>query len=882
MAKRGRKPGKKPDSIIVKNIIIKPNQRSTQDIGSWRTALRSAESDNPRRVKLYDLYEDILLDGTLSSAVDKRIEAVVNSGITFKNSKQEVVEEVQNLIDKSVFETIVTEILSAKFWGHSLIEMNLNTEIPAAELVSRKNVEPRKGIILKNQSDTNGMPYRTPEQAPYLLEVGRDRDLGLLLKAAQYVIYKRGGFGDWAQFAELFGMPFRTGKYDEFDEAGRIQLEEALDKAGSAAWAVIPKSTELDTVANNSNGNGEVHEKFKMACDKEILITILGQTMTTMDTSGSGYAQGKVHQEIESSKHQSDKRFVIRTLNEKLIPILEHAGYPVKDGSFYFEEEDSRSIKDKVDTAVTLRKNGTPVSDDYLYEITNIPKPDNYDALKKAQQEKQQTPGINPKQKDPKKETKQKEPKKDKEVENNSNLLKFYNTLKGFFVTAPDNKRGLNTLVNKLYAVQNSDNTVTPSWTEDILKILKDLREKTASPEDLNKQLFQSTAKKLLKAGSSALDGDLDDITYNTPDYNFLIAMRENIYNFSGAKCYQHLKALNELLLDEKGNIVPFHKFRDNAEDYRQQAMQVEGRYNELWLKSEYNNAIAQSQAAKRWKEFEEDADIFPNLEYRTAGDSNVREEHQRLKGVIRPINDSFWNKYYPPNSWGCRCRAVPTDAEPTKAEKMGIDPIFNNNVGKTGYIFPENHPYFTSNNIIKEDIKHRVTEFGKEEYVKVSKQLYGDYAKTYQQMKFDNESGGFICTEKGWSDSQELDISKQLMAMGERIVLLKPKDIDGLKNPDAILNGTLFEFKTVKGSYSSINNNIKRGKKQARHILINIVEDIDKSILVDALKSAYHSNSSEVNGIICLYKKRKAFLHKSELEKEELIDAIIQKCLFD
>ena len=70
------------------------------------------------------------------------------------------------------------------------------------------------------EEDEHGIPYADND---LIIQFGGDDDLGILLRAAPFVIYKRGGFGDWAQFVELFGMPQRIGKYSSMDEqsAGR-------------------------------------------------------------------------------------------------------------------------------------------------------------------------------------------------------------------------------------------------------------------------------------------------------------------------------------------------------------------------------------------------------------------------------------------------------------------------------------------------------------------------------------------------------------------------------------------------------------------------------------------------------------------------------------
>ena len=78
-------PGQKSkEQLVIHQIVVKAPQRKVYDVGNWRTALSSA--DNGRTKQLYDLLDDIMIDGVLSDAVQKRIDAVTNSELTFQNA----------------------------------------------------------------------------------------------------------------------------------------------------------------------------------------------------------------------------------------------------------------------------------------------------------------------------------------------------------------------------------------------------------------------------------------------------------------------------------------------------------------------------------------------------------------------------------------------------------------------------------------------------------------------------------------------------------------------------------------------------------------------------------------------------------------------------
>lgn len=73
-------------------------------------------------------------------------------------------------------------------------------------------------LILRHQTDTTGTSW---DEYPDLLFIGEPEELGMLAKAAVWVIYKRNDVADWAQFAEVFGAPIREYTYPTDDDEAR-------------------------------------------------------------------------------------------------------------------------------------------------------------------------------------------------------------------------------------------------------------------------------------------------------------------------------------------------------------------------------------------------------------------------------------------------------------------------------------------------------------------------------------------------------------------------------------------------------------------------------------------------------------------------------------
>lgn len=214
-----------------------------------------------------------------------------------------------------------------------------------------------------------------------------------------------------------------------------------------------------------------------------------------------------------------------------------------------------------------------------------------------------------------------------------------------------------------------------------------------ALPEDLYFAIAEYLKKGLYDGFGKTLAMSEDK------ELRLITELRENIYMFSAAKTYQETKMLSSLLVGDDGQIV-------SRRDFHAMGELLLGTWNKDYADSEYNTAIAQGTMGAKWLDMEERKELFPLLRYSTIGDAC--DICGPLDGFTAPMDDPAWDEIYPANHFNCRCTVLqeddsvqetPKDERDEILEKVteDMDDVFKNNCGKTGYVFSEDHPYFTS-----------------------------------------------------------------------------------------------------------------------------------------------------------------------------------------
>lgn len=312
--------------------------RDKQDIQSWLAAWLSAENHYyPRRIRLVDLYEMLLVDGHLTAIIGNRKNKVLGEPYLLRDANDNQNPTLLPLLQKSWLRDFINFSLDSIFFGHSLIEITELTdanEIGKITLIERRNVVPEQSLVLYNSHDTTGSDYTAPFYKNHYVSIQDRERLGLLLKAAPDVIYKRFSRASWSVFLERFGMPIITVQTDKTD-AEKREVSDALVEMGREGSGVFGKEDEVKT---HFPAGGDSSKNFKekvLICNSELSKLILGQTMTTDD--GSSKSQAVVHENVSEEIQEADMELIQNIINGELMPRLVAIGYPTELLNWKFE-----------------------------------------------------------------------------------------------------------------------------------------------------------------------------------------------------------------------------------------------------------------------------------------------------------------------------------------------------------------------------------------------------------------------------------------------------------------------------------------------------------------------------------------------------------------
>lgn len=323
---------------------------------------------------------------------------------------------------------------------------------------------------------------------------------------------------------------------------------------------------------------------------------------------------------------------------------------------------------------------------------------------------------------------------------------------------------------------------------------------------------------------------------------------------FSAFRVHTQARHMAELLTDENGRRLPFKEWAEKVQPYV-------NHQNRAWLRTEYDTATRRAHDEADWQRFQEDRDIYPNLEWVRTTSANPGKDHQPFWGTVLPIGDEFWTEHRPGDRWNCKCSLRQTDREPTETPRVSGQeyapaPGLSAKPG-SGEVFSEDHVYYPEDcricpfaekagrlrlliaNLSGKKRRTLATscmdcpyrkacmDEGKKEKEKkkeIVKERRAEYERlkkdeNYTDVEFDEKTGGLKATHKEHNfdtNPMRKDYEPTVQRIGyERgnKVLLEKEDHtkNGIKNVEGTWNNKPFE---IAARESATANNIREGLK--------------------------------------------------------------------
>jgi phage gp29-like protein len=250
--------------------------------------------------------------------------------------------------------------------------------VPQKKLTFVEDLAPR---LLTADGPWQGLPFPPWKTIyhRYKAKSGHDTRAGVLRVVGYMYLLKNYSLKDWAAFNEVFGMPLRLGKYDPVSTpSDREALIQAVRNLGTDAAGIISKNTEIEFVeaTNRLSGNSSPFQALADFCNREMSKAILGQTLTTDTSGGTGtYAAARVHAQVRSDLVVADAQSLAQTLREQLLrPLVGfNFGWDKPVPWFRFRFEENQDLKTLSEVYRNLANMGVPLSLEHVAERFGIP-----------------------------------------------------------------------------------------------------------------------------------------------------------------------------------------------------------------------------------------------------------------------------------------------------------------------------------------------------------------------------------------------------------------------------------------------------------------------------------------------------------------------------
>lgn len=629
----------------------------------------------------YRALKDITFVPEVEAAVIAREAAVIGDEFQIVGEDENIVDFVkENLLSVNP-RRVFRSIYEAVWYGFAVLQHPM---IKTNGRWKYELIEALPGDWFSFTSSRELVPYNDFEADPFVLDVGN------LAKEGELVQYRSSFINPYgeSQLARVFwaatwlrgDMEYRVNYITRFGDDSilastevsspqkREELRRAVAEFRASGGMIVDGTDKFEILKTEKTGTSHLFKTFYDTCTEQINKLILGHASALNSTPGKlGNDQGLsiVRQDIMAD----DKKLIEDTVNNLVAHLCMVNNFKETPAFRWVPEKEDETAKIARDEKLAAM--GFKLSEDYIRSAYGFNegdiRTDVSQTLADGNKEKEIAASFSERFKN------KKEQLHEKYFEDFDRLIeKHYKALTKPFEAL---NKGL------IKALQRAE------FWEDAFAETAELGAKAEIPFEnfaldllVSEAIGRNQVLTRLKGLQSAGFADEDAVPYfstfeearnwfvkkkvlSSEEYKKLDEeLKQYAFTVTGLAKTEHTAKILDVLTKAYDEGSSYNGFKKNLTGFREEIAGI----SETQLQLVYRQNMTSAFSEGRFKQMMQAADIFPNWEYVTVGDHRVRPAHAAMDGEVRRYDDPFWNAWYPPNGFNCRCVVEVTDKEPT------------------------------------------------------------------------------------------------------------------------------------------------------------------------------------------------------------------------
>lgn len=341
-----------------------------------------------------ELYEDLLRDSEVSSALQKRILSVIGREWDVVPASEdaadvEIADFVREVFKGFAFDDFRKVLMTGLVLGYKPAEIMWkyadDGSVVIKEIIgkaSRRFVFDLQGnprlLSLQNMIEGVAVPDRKFIIYRNVSANGSYYGDGLGKSIFWPWWFRKNGIKFWAIFSDKFGSPTAVGKYPAGTPKDKqAELLAAIAAIQQETGIAIPDNMVIDLLEATRNGSVNTYVSFCGYMDKQIVKVILGHSAATEATAGK-LGNDQTADQTRQDYLKADADSLCECLNESVVRWLVDYNFPGVQvyPKVWIRTEPEKDLKALADRDKVLTVDiGLPVGLDYFYTTYNIPAP---------------------------------------------------------------------------------------------------------------------------------------------------------------------------------------------------------------------------------------------------------------------------------------------------------------------------------------------------------------------------------------------------------------------------------------------------------------------------------------------------------------------------